>query len=79
MAFMGRLRPDASPITAAQELREVARRMEDENPATDKGLGLSAMPLLDRYVDDARQPFGSCWPPSVSCCSSPASTSRDCS
>jgi putative ABC transport system permease protein len=51
-AVIGRLRAGATEATAAAELGEVARRLELANPATNRGMGVSVIPLRKQMFDE---------------------------
>ena len=52
---IGRLKPDVSLETARQELNAIAKRLENEYPQMNRGVGMTAMPLLDAMVGDVRR------------------------
>jgi putative ABC transport system permease protein len=54
LEMIGRLKPNVPLETAKKELQTIAARLEKDFPLTNRGVGMTAMPLIDSLVGDVR-------------------------
>jgi putative ABC transport system permease protein len=54
LRVLGRLRPGVGVARARADLAGVARRLEREHPAEDRGMGVEVVPLHEQVVGDVR-------------------------
>jgi putative ABC transport system permease protein len=54
LRVMARLKPGVTLEVARSEMSAIASRIEQENPATNKGVGVTLLPLHDYVVGDVR-------------------------
>lgn len=54
LEMIGRLKPGIQLEAAKQELKTIARRLEQDFPQTNRGLGMTALPLMEALVGDIR-------------------------